>query len=98
MVVVLRAMGVESDQEIMSLVGSEPEVAALMSPTLQDARAAGIFVRQQALEYLGTQLCLRIASASPRKHLLPASLALSISDGVGIRPEQHVWKASWSPT
>jgi hypothetical protein len=47
-------MGVESDQEILGLVGSEPAVAALLAPTLQDAKSMGIFIRQQALEYLGT--------------------------------------------
>ena len=53
MVIVMRAMGVESDQEIMELIGSEPGVAALMASTVQEAKAAGIFTKQQALEYLG---------------------------------------------
>ena len=53
MVIVMRAMGVESDQEIMELIGSEPGVVALMASTVQEAKAAGIFTKQQALEYLG---------------------------------------------
>lgn len=53
MVVVLRAMGVESDQEIMSLLGSSPGLVALMAPTLQEAKALGIHIRQQALDYMG---------------------------------------------
>ena len=53
MVIVMRAMGLESDQEIMELIGSEPGVAALMASTVQEAKAAGIFTKQQALEYMG---------------------------------------------
>lgn len=53
MAAVMRAMGVESDQEILGLVGSEGAVAALLAPTLQEAKSMGIFIRQQALEYLG---------------------------------------------
>jgi len=53
MVIVMRAMGMESDQEIMELIGSEPGVAALMASTVQEAKAAGIYTKQQALEYLG---------------------------------------------
>lgn len=58
MVAVLRAMGVESDQEILALVGCEPGLAALLAPTLQEAKAMGLFIRQQALEYLGAPLQL----------------------------------------
>ncbi len=54
MVIVMRAMGMESDQEIMELIGSEPGVAALLASTVQEAKAAGIYTKQQALEYMGT--------------------------------------------
>ena len=70
-VVALRAMGVESDQEVMGLVGAAPGLAALMAPSLQEAKAAGIFVRQQALEFMGAHLlplqarsCVRPASSA----------------------------------
>lgn len=72
MAAVMRAMGVESDQEILGLVGSEGAVAALMAPTLQEAKSMGIFIRQQALEYLGmdpivhsllTRLCIGVPRA-----------------------------------
>ncbi len=53
MAAVLRAMGVESDQEILALVGSEPGLAAMLAPTLQEAKSMGLFIQQQALEYLG---------------------------------------------
>ncbi|BDA40723.1 DNA-directed RNA polymerase III subunit RPC2 [Coccomyxa sp. Obi] len=56
MAAVLRAMGVESDQEILALVGSEPGLAAMLAPTLQEAKSMGLFIQQQALEYLGSRL------------------------------------------
>ena len=71
MAAVLRAMGVESDQEILALVGSEPGLAALLAPTLQEAKSMGLFIQQQALEYLGeyshiTVLCMTRAFPSQR--------------------------------
>lgn len=52
-VVVLKAMGAESDQEIIQLVGEEETFAALLVPTIQDCKQKGIFTQGQALDYLG---------------------------------------------
>lgn len=59
-VVVLKAMGVESDQEAVALVGPEPGLAAMMIPSLEQAATlqwasggTGVFTQQQALEWLG---------------------------------------------
>ena len=52
-VVAMKAMGVESDQEIMQLIGPEPAFAALLAPTLQDCKALGIHTQSQALDYIG---------------------------------------------
>lgn len=57
--VVLKAMGAESDQEVIQLVGEEAGYAALLMPTIQECKALGIFTQQQALEYLGG-LCARL--------------------------------------
>ena len=76
MVIVMRAMGLESDQEIMELIGSEPGVAALMAATVQEAKAAGIFTKQQALEYLGAPQGRSISCLCPQ-HLLDAAQALA---------------------
>ena len=68
MAAVLRAMGVESDQEILALVGSEPALATLLAPTLQEAKSMGLFIRQQALEYLGIChqfLCILFTQCQP---------------------------------
>lgn len=72
MVIVMRAMGMESDQEIMELIGSEPGVAALMASTVQEAKAAGIYTKQQALEYLGAHACMQMF---PSGMALPCALA-----------------------
>ena len=79
MVVVMRAMGVESDQEVMELIGSEPGVAALMASTVQEAKAAGIFTKQQALEYLGAPQNAFHSCLCPL-HLLDPAQALVHSD------------------
>ena len=52
-VVVLKAMGLESDQEIQQLVGLDGNFAQLLAPSIQKAREANVYTQQQALEYLG---------------------------------------------
>ncbi|KAL6782341.1 RPC2 [Auxenochlorella protothecoides x Auxenochlorella symbiontica] len=60
---VLRAMGVESDQEFVQLVGSEPAFGSLLAPTLQHCReeSTGVFTQAQALEFLAA----RVKSSRP---------------------------------
>ena len=68
MAAVLRAMGVESDQELLALVGSETALAPLLAPTLQEAKSMGVFIRQPALEYLGIChqfLCILFTQCQP---------------------------------
>ncbi|KAK9824521.1 hypothetical protein WJX72_011068 [[Myrmecia] bisecta] len=55
-VVVLKAMGVESDQEVVQLIAPEPAYAGLLGPSLQDCKKLEIFTQQQALEYLGSKV------------------------------------------
>lgn len=55
----MRAMGVESDQEFVQLVGQEPAFANLLAPSIQDCKLLGIFTQQQALDYLGNFPSLR---------------------------------------
>ena len=52
--VVLKAMGVQSDQEAITLVGPEPGLAALLAPSLEEAASSlQVFTQLQALEFLG---------------------------------------------
>ena len=53
-VVVLRAMGTLSDQEIVSMIGSD--LADLLAPSLEEAAALGIHSMEQALEYIGGKI------------------------------------------
>ena len=55
-VIVMKAMGVESDQEIVQLVGSEQSYNDAMAPSLEEAASLGIFTETQALEYIGTRI------------------------------------------
>ncbi|CAI5930828.1 unnamed protein product [Closterium sp. NIES-64] len=56
MVIALKAMGVESDQEVVQMVGRDPKYADLLAPTLQESASAGVFTTQQALEYCATRV------------------------------------------
>ncbi|MES1915456.1 MAG: hypothetical protein MHM6MM_007398 [Cercozoa sp. M6MM] len=52
--IVLKAMGVVSDQEAVQLVGAD--VADLLAPSLQAARQAGILTQDQALKFIGARV------------------------------------------
>ena len=55
-VIVMKAMGAESDQEIVQLVGEDESLAMLLVPTIQDCKQKGIFTQGQALDYLGERM------------------------------------------
>jgi DNA-directed RNA polymerase III subunit RPC2 len=52
-VIAMKAMGAESDQEIIQMVGEEEELSMLLIPTIQDCKQKGVFTQGQALDYLG---------------------------------------------
>ena len=54
--VALKAMGLESDQEAVQLVGPDPAYAPLLAPSLQECASHGIFTQRQALEYCGSKV------------------------------------------
>eukprot|EP00903_Cladosiphon_okamuranus_P006791 g6619.t1 len=55
-VVILRAMGATSDQEIVQLVGSEPEIMNAFMASLEEAQSVGVYTQKQALLYIGTKM------------------------------------------
>ena len=55
-VVVLKAMGMESDQEIVQLIGSEQSFTDAFALSLQECSGLRIFTQTQALEYIGTRV------------------------------------------
>ena len=56
--VAFKAMGVESDQEMMQIIGPEPAFLPLLMPTLQECKQLGIHTQQQALDYIGAKLAI----------------------------------------
>ncbi len=52
-VAVLKALGVQSDQEIVAMVGSEDEIANYLVLSLAETRSLGILTQRQALHYIG---------------------------------------------
>ncbi|KAL3700627.1 hypothetical protein R1sor_018649 [Riccia sorocarpa] len=55
-VAVLKAMGVENDQEIVQMVGRDPKYAGLLAPSMQECSNLAIYSQQQALQYLGSKV------------------------------------------
>lgn len=55
-VVVLKAMGMETDQEIIQLVGSEGIYADGLAPSLNEASQLAIYTQSQALEWLSHKI------------------------------------------
>ena len=52
-VVILKALGMTSDQEICAMIGPEPELQDSLSASLEEAAALGIYSQNAALEYIG---------------------------------------------
>ncbi|PSS02904.1 DNA-directed RNA polymerase III subunit 2 like [Actinidia chinensis var. chinensis] len=50
--VVLKAMGMESDQEVVQMVGRESQYGALLLPSIEECASNGVYTQQQALEFL----------------------------------------------
>ena len=46
-VIILKAMGLECDQEIVQLVGTEPEMVDLFSGSLEEPYNLGIYSQEQ---------------------------------------------------
>lgn len=68
--VILKAMGVQSDIELVQLVGSEPEIVDAMALLMEEPVKLSIFTQIQALRYIGPKLKLNKWSSS-KKATLP---------------------------
>lgn len=55
-VIVLKAMGLESDQEVVQLVGSEDAYIDGIAPSLHEASQNSVWTQEQALEYIGSRI------------------------------------------
>ncbi|KAF3434232.1 hypothetical protein FNV43_RR25335 [Rhamnella rubrinervis] len=67
--VVMKAMGMESDQEVVQMVGRDPRYSALLMPSIEECgKKEGIYTKEQALDYLESKLNRSsFASASSEK-------------------------------
>ncbi|CAM9727259.1 unnamed protein product, partial [Phaeothamnion confervicola] len=65
-VIVLKAMGMESDQEIVQLVGSEPEIVSAFAASLEEAITSHVYTTEQALTYMGQKMRAPKAGARAR--------------------------------
>ncbi|KDO46564.1 hypothetical protein CISIN_1g0010921mg, partial [Citrus sinensis] len=50
--VVMKAMGMESDQEVVQMVGRDPRYSALLLPSIEECANLDIYTQEKALEYL----------------------------------------------
>ena len=46
-VIIMKAMGLECDQEIVQLIGTEPEIADLLSGSLEEPYNLGVYSQEQ---------------------------------------------------
>ncbi|GBG88963.1 hypothetical protein CBR_g48573, partial [Chara braunii] len=55
-VVALKAMNMESDQEIVQMVGYDPVLSDLFVPSIQECASLGVFTALQALQYCSSKV------------------------------------------
>jgi DNA-directed RNA polymerase III subunit RPC2 len=86
-VIVLKAMGMESDLEIVQLIASEPELLDALSLSLEEAGRLQIQTQQHALRYIGS----KIRDPTYRKVLSPEEEAREVLANVVLShvPVEH---------
>lgn len=67
--IVFKGMGLESDQEIVQMIGSADSILSTFAPSLEECHRAQVFTQTQALRYLGGKLKHRrmFFAGGPRK-------------------------------
>ena len=65
-VVVFKAMGVHTDQEIIQLVGSKEDILSVFAPSLKECANLKIFTQLQALEYIGSKTRINCTWGKPK--------------------------------
>lgn len=84
-------MGVESDQEIVGLIGAEPDLQDALMASFEEASALGILTKAQAMSYLGSRIKAK-RSVGSRTNYTKTDEARAILGGVllsHITVEQH---------
>uniref|UniRef100_A0A3Q2P5P5 DNA-directed RNA polymerase subunit beta n=1 Tax=Fundulus heteroclitus TaxID=8078 RepID=A0A3Q2P5P5_FUNHE len=65
--IIFKGMGVESDQEIVQMIGTEEHVMASFAPSLEECQKAQIFTQTQALRFLGNKVRRQRMWGGPKK-------------------------------
>ncbi|KAI6215909.1 DNA-directed RNA polymerase [Aphelenchoides besseyi] len=65
-VIIFKAMGIESDLSIMSAIGDGDEYIAAIGPSLIECKNMGIFTQDDALDYLSIKVKTRVTGQNPR--------------------------------
>jgi len=77
-VVVLKAMGIQTDREILHLVaGTDSTYQDEFSVNFEESNKLGIYSQQQALEYIGTRIKITrkpVGSGIPRRNFMQEAL------------------------
>lgn len=64
LMVVMKAMGMEHDQEVVQLIGRDPRYSFLLMPSIEECTKIGIFTQAQALDYLDSKAIKRLVPAN----------------------------------
>ncbi|KAK6779042.1 hypothetical protein RDI58_025760 [Solanum bulbocastanum] len=62
--VVMKAMGMESDQEVVQMIGRDPRFSALLLPSIEECADLKLYTQHQALEFLESDKMLKMPSYS----------------------------------
>ncbi|XP_033118006.1 DNA-directed RNA polymerase III subunit RPC2-like [Anneissia japonica] len=68
--VVLKAMGVESDQEIIQMIGTEENIITAFSSSIEECHRLQVLTQMQALKYIGSKIRQRRMWGGPQKSKL----------------------------
>ncbi|KAK7262597.1 hypothetical protein RJT34_30172 [Clitoria ternatea] len=56
LMVVMKAMGMQSDQEVIQMVGRDPRYSLLLLPSIEECTKCKVYTQEQALEYLDSKV------------------------------------------
>ncbi|XP_061343132.1 DNA-directed RNA polymerase III subunit 2 [Gastrolobium bilobum] len=56
LMIVMKAMGMETVQEVIQMVGRDPRYGSLLVPSIEECTKNGVHTREQALEYLDSKV------------------------------------------
>lgn len=71
--IILKAMGVESDLELVQLIGSDPEIVDSLALSLEEPIRLGIATQVQALRYIGNKVRAKQVNSSYGSYRKPLS-------------------------